>query len=43
MPEAALHVGSGKNFLVDWLNLDLDPRWRPDILFDLSQPLPARR
>src|SRR6188474_3816442 len=35
-----LHVGSGKNFLDDWLNLDLDPRWRPDILFDLGQPLP---
>jgi hypothetical protein len=36
-----LHVGSGKNFKPAWLNLDVDPRWRPDVLFDLEQPLPA--
>lgn len=35
-----LHVGSGKNFRPEWLNLDIDPRWRPDILHDLSRPLP---
>jgi SAM-dependent methyltransferase len=35
-----LHVGSGKNFRPEWLNLDIEPRWRPDILFDLSQPFP---
>ncbi|MBX3464580.1 MAG: hypothetical protein KF830_15535 [Planctomycetes bacterium] len=35
-----LHVGSGKNFKPAWLNLDVDPRWRPDIVFDLGQPLP---
>ncbi len=36
-----LHVGSGKNFQPGWLNLDVDPRWRPDFVFDLNQPLPA--
>jgi SAM-dependent methyltransferase len=36
-----LHVGSGKNFRPEWLNLDIEPRWRPDILFDISQPFPA--
>lgn len=36
-----LHVGSGKNFQPGWLNLDIDPRWRPDFVFDLGQPLPA--
>ena len=35
-----LHVGSGKNFQPGWLNLDVDARWRPDIVFDLNQPLP---
>ncbi|MBL8753773.1 MAG: hypothetical protein JNK15_10775 [Planctomycetes bacterium] len=36
-----LHVGSGKNFRPEWLNLDIEPRWRPDVLFDISQPFPA--
>ena len=36
-----LHVGSGKNFQPQWLNLDVDARWRPDFVFDLNQPLPA--
>lgn len=35
-----LHVGSGKNFQARWLNLDIDPRWRPDFVHDLAQPLP---
>jgi hypothetical protein len=35
-----LHVGSGRNFQPAWLNLDVDPRWRPDVVFDLEQPLP---
>ncbi|MEO6593697.1 MAG: hypothetical protein ABIP94_02970 [Planctomycetota bacterium] len=38
---ATLHVGSGKNWKPAWLNLDIDARWRPDVLFDLSEPLPA--
>ncbi len=36
-----LHVGSGKNFKPAWLNLDVDARWRPDVVFDLEQALPA--
>lgn len=35
-----LHVGSGKNWQPHWLNLDVEPRWRPDIVWDLSLPLP---
>lgn len=36
-----LHVGSGKNWQPGMLNLDVDPRWRPDVVFDLERPLPA--
>lgn len=36
-----LHLGSGKNFQADWLNVDIEPRWRPDVLLDLAQPLPT--
>ncbi len=35
-----LHVGSGKSWRADWLNLDVEPRWRPDIVHDLCRPLP---
>ena len=35
-----LHVGSGKKWQPQWLNLDVDPLWRPDLLWDLNQPLP---
>ena len=35
-----LHVGSGKNWQPHWLNLDIEPRWRPDIVWDLAAPLP---
>jgi hypothetical protein len=35
-----LHVGSGKNFQRGWLNLDADPMWRPDVVYDLNRPLP---
>ena len=35
-----LHVGSGKNWQAEMLNLDIEPRWRPDIVWDVSQPLP---
>ena len=36
-----LHVGSGKNFRSEWLNLDIEPRWQPDFVYDIAQPLPA--
>ena len=32
-----LNVGSGKNWREDYLNLDIEPRWRPDILFDVNK------
>jgi SAM-dependent methyltransferase len=35
-----LHLGSGKSFRPDWLNLDANPAWKPDIVADLNQPLP---
>lgn len=37
-----LHLGSGKNFREDWLNLDIDATWRPDIVADLGAPLVGR-
>ncbi|MEZ5990326.1 MAG: hypothetical protein R3F30_14640 [Planctomycetota bacterium] len=38
-----LHLGSGKNFLPDWLNVDCSPQWQPDVLHDLEQPFPSDR
>ena len=35
-----LNIGSGKNFKDDFLNLDIDGYWEPDIIYDLNQPLP---
>ena len=33
------NVGSGKNFLVDALNIDISHRWNPDVVLDISQPI----
>ena len=33
-----LHVGSGKSFIDEYLNLDIDDSWRPDIVADLGEP-----
>jgi len=35
-----LNIGSGKNFRDDFLNLDIDEYWEPDIIHDLNKPLP---
>lgn len=35
-----LHLGSSKNFQEDWLNLDVNPHWQPDIVADLNEPFP---
>lgn len=35
-----LHLGSSKNFQDRWLNLDVNPYWRPDIVADLNEPFP---
>lgn len=34
-----LNVGSGKNFLQKALNVDIDPKWNPDFVFDVSQKI----
>jgi len=33
-----LNIGSGKNFRDDFLNLDINDYWKPDIVFDLNEP-----
>jgi SAM-dependent methyltransferase len=37
---AVLNIGSGKDWKEDALNLDIEPEWGPDVLYDLNQPLP---
>lgn len=34
-----LNVGSGKEFLRDFLNIDIDIRYKPDIVLDISNPI----
>ena len=34
-----LNAGSGKNFLPEALNVDINPQWNPDIVMDISRPL----
>lgn len=34
-----LNAGSGKHFLPNALNVDIEPRWNPDIVLDISVPL----
>jgi len=36
----ALHLGCGPNLLDNWTNIDLDEKYSPDIVHDLSQGLP---
>ncbi|HEX6266815.1 MAG TPA: hypothetical protein VFZ81_07940 [Burkholderiales bacterium] len=36
---ARIHVGSGKDYKLGWLNLDVLPRAQPDALLDLAQPV----
>jgi SAM-dependent methyltransferase len=35
-----LHLGSGKSYRADYLNVDVSPMWRPDIVWDLNHPMP---
>lgn len=37
-----LNIGSGKDWKEDALNLDIEPEWGPDVLYDLNQPLPPQ-
>lgn len=34
-----VHIGSGKDYMPGWLNLDILPRAEPDVLLDLAAPL----
>lgn len=38
-----LNVGCGPNFRVDFVNLDVDARFDPDIVHDLNMPLPKAK
>lgn len=33
-----INIGSGKSFDASWLNIDIDPGWKPDLLVDLNEP-----
>jgi hypothetical protein len=35
-----INVGSGKGWNLEALNVDIDPRWRPDFVADLNRPIP---
>jgi SAM-dependent methyltransferase len=37
-----LNIGSGKDWKEEALNLDIEPEWGPDALYDLNQPLPPQ-
>jgi len=36
-----INIGSGKSFREDFLNIDIDAQWGPDIQADLSLPFPG--
>src|SRR5665213_873664 len=35
-----VNLGSGKNYLEGWVNIDINPMWRPDRLMDISRKVP---
>ncbi len=34
-----IHLGSGRDYRIGWLNVDVDPVLQPDLVFDLSRPI----
>ncbi len=37
-----MNLGSGKNYLEGYLNIDINPLWKPDLVGDISAPLASR-
>ncbi len=35
-----MQIGSGKSWKYDFFNIDIDKRWKPDLVFDLNQDFP---
>jgi len=35
-----INLGSGKNYLPEFINIDIDAKWKPDIVCDLSASIP---
>ncbi len=38
-----LQIGSGKSWRYDFINIDIDARWKPDLVFDLNQDFPFNK
>lgn len=38
LPET-LNMGSGKDFIAEAVNVDIEPAWNPDLVLDMSRPL----
>ena len=36
-----VNLGSGKNYLKDYVNIDINPLWKPDYVLDISQQIPT--
>jgi SAM-dependent methyltransferase len=41
IPPTKINLGSGKDFRADYLNIDIDEYWGPDILADVSGDFPT--
>ncbi|MFH1802091.1 MAG: methyltransferase domain-containing protein [archaeon] len=37
-----LNLGSGNEYRVGWVNIDVDPRWKVDILADIEKGIPLK-
>ena len=35
-----LNLGSGNEYKVGWVNIDINPKWKPDILCDIEDRIP---
>ena len=40
MNEIKLNLGSGKDYIQDWINVDIEEQYHPDVLADITKPLP---